>query len=729
MNLPAQWRRDPEIADLIRHFDEDRRYRKWDLITNKEFGIILKELERIRSDFSYAARNYFMLSTKEGEDVPFALWESQELILEKWYWLREHDPDHAQRIMILKARQLGCSTVIEGLIAWATIFFSNRNAMVVSNTDSHAAYLFGMMQHFYDNLPWWLQPMVLSRKFEQGLIFANSNYSESRFHPGNKSQILVQSAKQTSGVGQGIRLNAVHLSEYADWEWDKFKEIINGDMIHALADNRNSFAFLESTGKGAGSPGEEMWVAQVQLMERGEAKWVPLFIPWFFEKKRFIPPENGWCIQQPEQDMLERVEREWVRCGNCNQYYESTWRKDSRVGSNCLECHQGILTPYKLTDSQLRFMQRERTNAELEGIDSLKKLREELATTAEEAWQLSGIQVFPDSCHVFVNNTIGPPIIWGDINDRGEVHYVADPDTGKCGVVTCEVDHRWDMEHPLQIWKLPDIRFKYSVGVDVSEGLGGKGDFSVIFVNKIGSSVQEPDEQVAVWRSNNVDPIQLAGPINAIGRLYNEALVSIEVNKYDACFNNVRLQYLYPNLFNWKHYDSKNPISNKLGWVTNLRSKPMLWQTAVRWLKSRMWMIRSQNFSLEMKRFQKDDYDDQRASAEKNFHDDELMAGMIALFCAHDLDFSEDLSFIPIRSQNDRLQTDSFTSTCERCQNVWVAENPRMSCPRCNCMIVQSHRNTDDNVTKPFDFKELSNFNPEDVEKEPTSLREKMGLW
>lgn len=729
MNLPSQWRRDPEIDDLIRYFDQDRKYQKWENITDKEFSIIIKELERIRSDFSYAARNYFMLATKEGEDIPFALWESQELILEKWYWLRDHDPDHAQRIMILKARQLGCSTVIEGLIAWATIFFSNRNAMVVSSTDSHAAYLFGMMQHFYDNLPWWLQPMLRSRKFEQGLIFANPDYDQARTNPGNNSRVVVQSANQTSGVGEGYRLNAVHLSEYAGWEWDKFKEIINGDMIHALADNRNSFAFLESTGKGAGSPGEEMWTAQVQLMERGEAKWVPLFIPWFFEKKRFIPPENGWRVQQPEEDMRQRVEREWVRCPICNQFFESVWKKVSRVDTPCLECGRGILVPYSLADGQLRFMQRERTNAELEGIDSLKKLREELATTAEEAWQLSGIQVFPDSCHQFVNNTIGPPLIFGDINDRGEIHYVQDSETGKCGVLGCQIDHRWDMEHPLQIWRLPEHNYRYTIGVDVAEGLGGKADYSVIFINRVGQNPRQADEQVGLWRSNNVDPIQLAGPVNALGRLYNDAMVSIEVNKFDSCFNEVRLKYLYPNLFNWKHYDSKNPISNKLGWVTNLRSKPMLWQTAVSWLKSRLWVIRSQNFLMEMKRFQKDDYDDQRASAERNFHDDELIAGMIALFCSHDMDYSEDLSFIPIRSGDQRMQTDSFTSTCERCHMEWVTEDPRQPCPRCECMLVTAHRNTDENKTKPFDFKEMTDFNLDEITDEPTSLREKMGLW
>jgi hypothetical protein len=271
------------------------------------------------------------------------------------------------------------------------------------------------------------------------------------------------------------------------------------------------------------------------------------------------------------------------------------------------------------------------------------------------------------------------------------------------------------MEHPLQIWELPDPSAEYSIGVDVAEGLSGKADYSVIFVTKVSPNGRNPDEQVAMWRSNTVDPIQLAGPINWLGRMYNEALVSIEVNKYDSCFNCVRMQYLYPNLFVWKHYDSKNPMSNKLGWVTNLRSKPMLWQTSVRWLRARKWIIRSDIFAHEMKRFQKDDYDDQRASAERNFHDDVLIAGMISLFCAHDLDYSEDTGFVPVKSGN-LSAVSAWDCLCQRCQNRWeVEEYPPKKCPKCRSMLIQSHRKTNEGNLGGFDFSQLGKSRDEMV--------------
>lgn len=707
--MSVLWQRDIEVQEIIKHFDHSDRRDNWESLGESEIQVILKEIERCRNDFSYAARNYFWIQTKDGEDIPFQLWESQELILERWYWLRHKFPNKSQRIMILKARQLGCSTVIEGLIAWATIFFSNRNAMVVSHDDSHAAYLYGIMTHILDMLPWWLQPMVASRKQETGLFFANPDASKRRENPGNQSLVTVQSAMQVNGVGRGMRLNAVHLSEYASWEWSKFSEIIDGDMIHALANNRNSFAFLESTGKGAGSPSEDMWQAQVDLAE--DADWLPVFIPWFFEKTRVEAPPDGWRPERPEEEMREKIAKDWVLCDNqgCGHYFESNFRRVSRVDQPCSECSTGVLRRVILTDEQLRFMRGARINAERKGPDAIKKLREELASTAEESFQLSGIQVFSAACHEWVNLCVDKnPLIWGNIDDHGGLHYSKDPHTGRCGMESCKQDHRYEDEHPLQIWELPVPGAQYSIGVDVAEGLGGKADYSVIFVNKVSPNGRWPDEQVALWRSNTVDPIALASPVNWLGRLYNEAMVSIEVNKFDSCFNTVRLQYLYPNMFVWKHYDSKNPISQKLGWVTNLRSKPMLWQTATRWLKSHLWIIRSYNFAYEMKRFQKDDYDDQRASAERNFNDDELIAGMIALFCAHDMDYNEDMNFIPVHSRQDGVKIADWDNLCERCKTRWDSDGaPGVSCPHCRCMMIQSHRNAYEGHNTQFDIMEL----------------------
>lgn len=611
-----------------------------------------------------------------------------------------------------------CSTVVEGMIAWKTIFFPSITALVVSHTENHASYLFNIMLHIYDMLPWWLKPSIASRKQDEGLVFEKRDPDIRRKRPGNNSQVTVQAATQIHGVGQGMRLSVVHASEFSSYDDSRFDDIIHGDIRRALAENPDNFAFLESTAKGAGTPSEELWIASQRLGI--DADWYPLFLPAFMETTRVLAPEKGWKPKAEEEAMRDRIRRDWLSCTNCGEYRENTIRDVNFQGDICQRCEVGTYEPHSLSDEQLKFMEHQRLNAIAIGPKALKTYKSEMCCTSQEAFQISGIQVFPQDCLEWINTTIAPPLAWGDLDDKGEFHYMKKGNDGemRCAVDWCIADHRWDSEHPLQIWEFPQDGETYCAGVDVSEGLGtsdDKADYSLIWVNRIGRF--GPDVQVAMYRSNSIDPIAFAGPINAIGRWYNDALLSIEVNRYDTTFNTVRLQYLYPNLWKWKHYDSLKMDSNKLGWYTQQNSKPRLWQTAVRWLRAHDWVVRSEEFYEEIKRFQKDDYEDRSASAETGWHDDCVMSGMIALFCAHDTDFSNDLRYIPARSKKNGVASQEWTIRCNRCGSEWTASDPRSEgCSAedptrpngiCGCPFVTAKRNIKETIVKGFDPEEM----------------------
>jgi hypothetical protein len=700
------WERDPEVIELIRHFDDPDRFKdvparhRWQLLKRKEIDVIRLELDHCQRDFRYASKNYFWITDKNDQDAPFFLWESQELILEKLEWLKSINKP--QKLMILKARRLGCSTLIEGLIAWRTIFFPNTNALVVSKDQDHAEYLFNIMLLMYDMLPWWLQPELASRRMRDGLVFDRENAELRRESPGLKSQVMVQSAEQKGGVGQGIHLSACHVSEYADFDENKAKAIIDGDLPWALdTENPNTFGVLESTGKGAGSYAEALWNANVSLSGTITwPEWYPLFLPWFFEKRRFIAPEQGWHPEHKEEAIRRRITTEWLRCDNnkCGQFSESHIGIESKDGTECQYCHIGHFRPFILHDGQLRWLWQERKNREQRGEESVKKLREEICSTPQEAFQLSGVQVFSVACQEFVNETIKPPDIWGDVDSTGRVHYVKDYNTGQCSEYTtgCRADHRWDQEHPLQIWEMPQHGHSYCAGVDVAEGMGEKHDYSVIWVNRIGKGAN-PDVQVALWRSNTVGPVKFAEFVNIIGRMYNDALMCIEVNKYDTTFTEVRNRFQYPNMYRWKHYDSSNMLTNKWGWWTMYNTKPRLWQTARHWLEAKMWIVRSDIAAEEMKRFQKLDAEERGAAAETGSHDDALMSGMIALYCAHDLDYPEDMPYIPAPSMSgSTVQSAEWEMTCGKCKHTWEGRNPEeyrnSGCPKCGCIWYNGHR-------------------------------------
>jgi hypothetical protein len=1073
-NPNSRWHRDKEVGQLIEYLDQDEK-NSFDLLTPGEVALVAKEIDRCRKDFVYAARNYFWLSNKNRDDQLFSLWPSQELILQKILEIKARNLP--QKIIIIKARQLGCSTLIEALICWRTVFFSNVNALVVSKDINHAAHaLWPIMQTMYDRLPWWLQPITSMRKSEEGMVFDNPDYTERRFNPGLSSRIWVKGAT-SGGVGQGIRLSACHVSEFADFEDHIAREIIDEDMGNALVESADTFAILESTAKGANRYAHHLW-KRCEELER-DAEWFPVFLPWFFEDTRIRVVMPDFRLEKPEILMRDRVEAEWVKCDYqpCRQYHQRWVRGEDRSGTRCLTCNAGTVHACILTDAQLHWIQHRRKNADRDE-KSLKKLAQEMAcvtgdtlvstingimpiaqaltidicdqgkitgwfnhgpkpivelitqmgrrlrctpdhriflpdgtcdevqnlrvgqeialarpgfatepiratwphspacemsmeiteevgrflgyfmgdgcwiagglrfacdlqdvdvatdiaylcekiigrkprvfqrpgtkmllvesvsvkwlpimkglgclkkrgsddkyirdvhvpecvkqsprtivrqflsaliecdghaykdsprtvfftahdsfaqevqllllgfgintrvavedkvagdghvyvgrciqfkaeasnlfhkeigfigrrkrtsacvrpqainvmakhrnrmvdwvaeilpagvadvfditvekthrfgangilvhnSSAEEAFQVSGYQVFGQKAQAFASASKREPIAVGDFDNAGRLHG-CNPKAPKkhgnhgeyhaCFQEDCPLDHQFD-DSPLHIFEWPESNWDYCIGADVAEGLGGKSDFSVGVCIRYSHTINAPNAQVAVWRSNRVDPTTFAAKLYHLGIMYKEALMAVEVNRYDLCLGALRNQLMYPNLYRWKHIDSVNMQSNKFGWETNLKSRPRLWQTFRVWLDYEMILVRSRNAIEEMKNFVKDDIDDIYGGADREEHDDELMSLMIALFCAVEGAYDERLGMATPREML-TMENARYRIECLNCHHRWpsqtapdvdganitpvldnagrVVASPGVTCPACHSRRIQIERN------------------------------------
>jgi len=711
------WERDLEMSELVEYFDEPRFHDKkikseadrFQLLTTKEIKVIQGIADKCRKDFSYASRNFFWITNKKRGDQLFKLWPSQELIYE--HMLRLQSKGLPMKVITIKARQLGCSSLIEGLIAWKTMFFRNVNAIVVSFDPDHAAYLFGIMQHIYDLMPWWLRPQCAAREYKDGLIFENRDYDSRRMNPGLVSRVMVQAANKRTGVGQGVRISAAHISEFCDFNQDYARDVIEEDLGNALAeDDPSMFAILESTAKGTGNYAYRLWNKCVELGE--SAEWHPIFLPWFFEATRVTAPPKGWRPEEQEREMRNRVEIEWTFCQSCDRYQERFNKTEDVADTICQKCGIGILKPYILTDDQLFWMRRKRKNAEKDS-ESKKKLLQEMATTAVEAFQVSGIQVFSDSSQEWVNSTLRPPALEGFFDKSGKLHGCnpkakrMNAATGDyydpCYLEDCNADHEFGDEHgemPMQIWKLPEQGQIYCIGADVAEGLGGEADYSVGFVLKV-SQHGGIDEEVASFRSNTTDPIAFAHVLNYLGRWYNDALMCIEVNRYDTTASTIRFNLQYPNLYRWKHLDSLQILSNKLGWYTQSNSKPRLYQTWHKLTKQHLIVVYSRNIAEEMKTFIKDDYDERGAGSEKGSNDDHLMAAMIALYCAHEGEWDDSLGQMNFASRELTMESAPWHMSCAGCQLLWPAHSNRddQNCPRCGSMMISGTSNRNQGST------------------------------
>jgi len=434
-------------------------------------------------------------------------------------------------------------------------------------------------------------------------------------------------------------------------------------------------------------------------MDQGKwPRWYPLFLPSFFETTRVLAPPNGWCIQEPERLMRERAKKEWLTCANCRKWRKAALFGESVSGAKCPDCDTGTLQPMVLTDEQCYWHQDNREQAEEQGEKAKKQWLQEMAVTAEDAWQVSGFVMFNDACREWVNSTVDRnPVRKGKIyRETGEIHGAGGED-GRCYIKGCNVDHRQD-ETPFWVWEEPLLGVEYSVGVDPSEGIGQ--DYSVIFVNKIGKFGQ-PDEQVAVWRDNHTKPKELAFYCNVIGRWYNDALMCIEYNVYQTVGDDVLIFYQYPNVFRWKHLDSLHPLSGKWHWYTKVNTKAYLHQTGVDWLLSHTWVIRSANFAEEMTTYRKEEADSRTFGAEETFHDDELLAGLISLYCAHEMDCDEGgrVRVPGVVEVQKPARYRCYCQTCRYGETVdsegkwpWVCDNPEREyrCPQCGSIQLKA---------------------------------------
>ncbi len=659
----SRWYQDLVVLDLIKHLDDEERYEQWDALTRDELRAVEGEIRKCRNDFVYAARNYFWITNKERGEQLFSLWPAQELLYEKMLELKAKGK--SQKLLVIKARQLGCSTLIEGLIAWRSIFFMNINALVISYDKEHARYLFDIMSTIYDKLPWWLKPRYSSRTFDSGLIFDNPIGELRRMDPGTQSRVSVKGANAVTGVGQGYRLSAVHASEAADWEEYKARDIIEEDLTHALYESAETFAIIETTAKGANTYMHKFWKRNVAMLE--EAEWTPIFLPWFFDREHNRPSVPNQRFDEHMMAMRKRVLTEWVRCDDeqCACYFDRYYGFTDIAHTACPKCNRGSRKPVLLTDEQMAWMQHKRDNAG-DDEDAQKKLAQEQASTAEEAFVVTGYQVFGKVAQDFANTQVRHPLLMGFFDKQGIVHAVS-PEPRKMGHCIndgCEEDHKHDF-CPLEIYELPDPHERYYLGADVAEGLGA--DYSVGVVLRLNrTNGPGPTYQVAMWRSNRINPQDFAEELNWLGRMYGTCQIAVEVNKYDTTSTWLRMTCQYPDLYRWKNMDSMNIMSQKLGWYTNQLSRPRLWHNYRRFLEYGMCFVRSTIIAEEMKNFVKDDFDDRMVGSDSGTHDDSLFAFMIALWCAYEGEYDDSRGYIPLFKEQTQEDAE-FKVTCKSC--------------------------------------------------------------
>ena len=215
------------------------------------------------------------------------------------------------RIIILKGRQEGISTVTEALMFQDTVTRPNVKTLIVAHDSGATGNLFKMNKLFYDCLPRRMQPMRKNSNAKE-LVFENPTREpkEKAKRPGLRSSIRCQTAGSGS-VGRSDTLTNVHISEYAFWPKDK-KDLLLG-IMQTVPNDPSTMVVIESTANGY-DHFKELWDGA----ENGTNEWIPVFLPWYLEKgyRMAVPPGTEWTEeeQQLQRDFgLDEEQLQWRR--------------------------------------------------------------------------------------------------------------------------------------------------------------------------------------------------------------------------------------------------------------------------------------------------------------------------------------------------------------------------------------------------------------------------------
>ena len=253
-------------------------------------------------EFLLNARKYIetflMIQTKEGKLEYFRMNEPQRrlygVLHQAW---AEKKPI---RVIILKARQMGFSTLTEGLIFWSTATQFDVNSMIVAHKDEATANLFRMSRRFYDLLPEEIKPMTRSSNAQELVFDAPAKLAEKGAR-GLRSRIRCATAGG-SGVGRSYTLRNVHMSEFAFWPGNKMETFAG--IMSAVPDKPGTIVIVESTANGYDAF-KNLWDRAVEAQKTGGDGFIPVFFPWFEMQEYRRSPPPGFQRTPEEQKLAE----------------------------------------------------------------------------------------------------------------------------------------------------------------------------------------------------------------------------------------------------------------------------------------------------------------------------------------------------------------------------------------------------------------------------------------
>lgn len=476
-----------EIKDVARTLKElkllDQAFRlmgcKWNHVKGRVTHLDPHELPYPGLPEEYAGRSVYQIKVKGGGFISFRAKAAQLRALTAVY--EDMALGLPVFIVILKARQIGFSTMIALLFLGLAILKDALDIIVAAHIDKSASNLFGIYKTAYHFLPDILKP-IKEKDNQQELKFLS-----------NQSQLSAFVAKE-GNMGVSTSYTHAHFSEIALWKHNPAETLATAlDSIPKMV---GTIVFAESTSRGKHNLLHEMWLSAsaswARADQRGQNRkdpWRPLFYSWMDDEEYYLPTDDSFKLTQEEIE-IQKIHR-------CNKQ-QLAWRRSKiaeKTGSLGVEAAKAHFDRENPSDPETAFRVVGEIVFDARALD----------------WQ---------NKHCKIKNP-----------RRFDAYLVPDPNmpTGFKPFITP------NGVGALRVFKQPKDGHNYLLCCDPTRNEGRNPDAAGLHI------IDTSTIQVVASYSKALDPEDLAREAAAIGWYYNEAFAVIENN--DAGIGCVRVMY------------------------------------------------------------------------------------------------------------------------------------------------------------------------------------------
>jgi hypothetical protein len=477
-NIPVSMTEEPVIKLIEKYKSTQKAAAAYNAQQAAMFTLLMRT--RCKYDFEFWAATCAKIKDKLTPNIiPFVLNKSQRKLLAVLTDMLYKDTP--VRIILLKARQWGGSTMVQIFMQWLQTFkYKYWNSVIVSLLEDQA----GNIRDMFDTVAR-LHPADIAT-----ITIKNFQRSQRNRYIVETGSVIYTGSMESPDKLRSSDIKLAHLSEvglYRETKGKKPEDLIQ-TIVASVPNIPGTMIVKESTAKGVGNYFHSAWQDAVN----GRSNDAPVFVAWYE-------------IAMYQKDIT----------GSAQEFVES------------------------FTDYEQFLWQ---NGATLEGINWYRdKLREfnsdtwrmqsEYPTTPEEAFQSNARRVFSPIYVRTAEQYVTPPLYIGELSAKAR----SGPDALK------DIRFAEQLAGNLKIWITPnsqnssDIRETSYINrfcgfLDPAKGHSNSADFGVLtIIDRLPMLKNLPCELAARWRGR-LDQDLVAWTSATICKWYDNALLAVEIN-------------------------------------------------------------------------------------------------------------------------------------------------------------------------------------------------------